>query len=1154
MKRGWLVLIVALFATISVVNADVQSKLLTDKPPTEKQLRRGFAGVTTLQSRSYRSPGALHKVMVAATDDDAIARLQQQGARELTDYGSFKLFLLHQPNADRQQLSLEEALASDGELPPSIQIRDDLNLLLLRSGIIDTTSEGNLLPFDKSKFEAATVGSDLQFKGAGSRLRLLQFSGPVKQAWLEQLQATGVEIIAYVPSNGYLVREDAASSGRLAKAIGEAQARDEAFVQWVGDFKDEYKIDPALTSAIHEGGDVTVAVQFARNRDGSSADDTRRVRKLAASLIVDAYPVLNFTTVKMRVDASRLTEIAALPNVVNIESWTEPRLFDERAGLIVASQFKSDGKELNAPGYMSWLQSKGLGGRFNFAIDVTDTGVDRGLLEAANLHPDFRDTAGQSRMVYARDYTSELDPSDVPGHGTINLSIAGGYNVSSANEARDSGGFSYGLGIAPLVSLGSSKIFQSNGRFGLNEPYTNLISAAYKDGARISSNSWGAASNAYTIDSQEYDSRVRDAVPSQAGNQEIVICFAAGNSGSGRRIGDPSTAKNVLSVGASEGIRKAGTDGCLTTDADADNAFDMAIFSSGGPLEDGRLKPDLVAPGTHIQGAASQSPDFDGSGVCGSDDLEIPHFPKGQTLYTWSSGTSHSTPIIAGAAALVRQHFLNRGEEPSAALVKAMLVNTTTYITGELAKGDLPHPRQGWGLLNLNRLFDNTPKILINQSQTFTDSGQEFVLTGEVKDSSQPFRITLAWSDAPGFSAFAPWVNNLDLEVIINGQIYRGNNFEGDKSKVGGDTDTKNNVESVWLPAGTTGTFAVRIRAANIAGDGIPNSGDASDQDFALVVYNGERKDLPVVTFDSVVATGGSDATIDPGESASLKVRLRDISPTALSGATGTLTTTTTGVTVTMATADFATIAPNTTGENSSPFVISVARTVACGSTIQFTLNLNAQGSTSSIPFAVNVGNFQALELFTDNIEAGDAKWSHASAFKKKKKKVPVDPWAISNKRFRSGGKAWFAANSGVASDAHLDSVAISLPTDAKNLQLVFYHTFEFEGGSYDGGVLEISVNGGDFEDLGTKILTGGYTGKLARTTTNPLSERDGWIDGTLGVFQQVVVDLSSYAGKSVVIRFRIGTDSNVSAAGWYIDDVLLRADRVTCAPPPEIE
>ena len=59
------------------------------------------------------------------------------------------------------------------------------------------------------------------------------------------------------------------------------------------------------------------------------------------------------------------------------------------------------------------------------------------------------------------------------------------------------------------------------------------------------------------------------------------------------------------------------------------------------------MKPDITAPGTHIEGAASQHPMFDSTGVCGPDSVEL-YFPKGQTLYTWSSGTSHSTPQVAG--------------------------------------------------------------------------------------------------------------------------------------------------------------------------------------------------------------------------------------------------------------------------------------------------------------------------------------------------------------------------------------------------------------------------------------------------------------------------------------------------------------------------
>src|SRR5689334_24547864 len=59
-------------------------------------------------------------------------------------------------------------------------------------------------------------------------------------------------------------------------------------------------------------------------------------------------------------------------------------------------------------------------------------------------------------------------------------------------------------------------------------------------------------------------------------------------------------------------------------------------FSSGGPTFDGRAKPDIVAPGTHIHGAASQSQFFNGVGICPG----VPVFqPPNQQLYTWSSGT-----------------------------------------------------------------------------------------------------------------------------------------------------------------------------------------------------------------------------------------------------------------------------------------------------------------------------------------------------------------------------------------------------------------------------------------------------------------------------------------------------------------------------------
>lgn len=104
--------------------------------------------------------------------------------------------------------------------------------------------------------------------------------------------------------------------------------------------------------------------------------------------------------------------------------------------------------------------------------------------------------------------------------------------------------------------------------------------------------------------------------------------------------------------------------------------------------------------------------------------------------------------------------------------------------------------------------------------------------------SSAPFRVTLGWSDAPGPITGAPWVNNLDLEVTVGGTTYKGNVFSGARSVAGGTADGKNNVESVFLPAGASGTFTVTVRATNIAGDGVPGNADTTDQDFAVVISN----------------------------------------------------------------------------------------------------------------------------------------------------------------------------------------------------------------------------------------------------------------------------------------------------------------------------
>ncbi|MCX6210041.1 MAG: S8 family serine peptidase, partial [Bacteroidetes bacterium] len=223
----------------------------------------------------------------------------------------------------------------------------------------------------------------------------------------------------------------------------------------------------------------------------------------------------------------------------------------------------------------------------------------------------------------------------------------------------------------------------------------NLASRAYRDGVKISCNSWGAnTAGGYDVDAQSYDALVRDAQPTGsavavAGNQQMTFVFAAGNAGSGTKtVGSPGTAKNVITVGAAENVQAfGGADSSGIADTGADSVNDIISFSSRGPCSDSRAKPDIVAPGTHISGGVPQAVKtmsgtgtklsvFDGSGVSGG--VNSIYFPSaGQQFYTASSGTSHSTPGVAGGAALVYQWFLNRGSAaPSPAMLKGFMMNS----------------------------------------------------------------------------------------------------------------------------------------------------------------------------------------------------------------------------------------------------------------------------------------------------------------------------------------------------------------------------------------------------------------------------------------------------------------------------------------------
>ncbi|MGB8378794.1 MAG: hypothetical protein WCE70_10080, partial [Rhodanobacteraceae bacterium] len=185
--------------------------------------------------------------------------------------------------------------------------------------------------------------------------------------------------------------------------------------------------------------------------------------------------------------------------------------------------------------------------------------------------------------------------------------------------------------------------------------------------------------------------------------------------------------------------------------------------------------------------------------------------------------------------------------------------------------------------------------------------------------------------------------------------------------------------------------------------------------------------------------------------------------------------------------------------------------------------------------------------VFTDDVENGDNGWTHSAA-------VGTDTWAISTMRPNSPSNSWHAQDSSALSDQQLTSPSVSLPTDLDGLTFQFEH-WRNMGGSpagtcYDGAILEISLDGGPFEQVpGTLLETDPYNDVISNSFGNPLAGSEAWCRQQ--DYTNEVVDLSTYAGHQAQFRFRLGSDSLISNEGWYIDDISVQgcfnapADRI---------
>jgi hypothetical protein len=1087
-----------------------------------------------------------HKVRVS--DPAAAAALQAQGARLLADYGSFQLF----------ETDIAPAVATLQR--NRIESADESDFIELNAGPLDTrATEVVALRRTVAAF-------------AGKKLHLVQFIGPIKPEWREAVETLGVTVVHYVPQNTYLVRGDHAAFAKL-----QAWARTVDFVQWEGDYADGYKIHPRARSVDAKGNAIApatdvYAIQLVDDAEANAAT-LALLDQLKLEPIRQEYRLLGYLNLVVRIAPGDVAKLSAQPEVVSIRPYTERKRRDERQGQIMAGNLT--GNVPSGPGYLAWLASKGFTqAQFDasgFVVDVSDSGIDNGTTNVGHFGLYTTGTPGLgSRVAYSRlegtpNSGSTLQGCD--GHGNLNAHIIGGFNDFNTAPHLDSAGYHYGLGICPFVKVGSSVVFDTS---SFTSPsYPNLASRAYRDGARVSNNSWGAdTAGDYDADAQAYDALVRDAQPSgsavaTAGNQEMVFCFAAGNAGSSAgTVGSPGTAKNVIVVGAAENVHShstanggnssTGNDGCSTPDSEANSANDIASFSSRGPCADGRQKPDLVAPGTHVTGGVGQSvlttsgtgtaiSCFEGTGVCalpggGTVGSANNFFPLGQQFYSTSSGTSHSTPGVAGACALLRQYFINASlTPPSPAMTKAFLVNSARYMTGTSAGDNLPSPNQGMGSVNLGTAFDGVVRVLRDQAgaDKFTASGQTRTITGTVVDAGKPFRVTLAWTDAPGSTTGNAYNNDLDLTVTVGGNTYKGNVFTGGTSVTGGTADARNNLESVFIPAGVSGAFSVTVTAANINSDGVPNEAPSVDQDYALVIYNAQDTPLPAVSSEGYAIVAESCSTpnnaVDPNETVTINLGLRNVGTANTTNLLVTLLATG-GVTAPSGAQTYGALAA---GGGAVTQAFSFTASGVCGSNLLATFDLtDGAASYGQLILTIQLGQF--APVFAQNFDSAAAPalpagWSAASG-------GGQSAWVTTTTFSDTAPNAAYSPDATTKGSNELVSTTYALFPGAT--QLSFRHRYGFET-SYDGGVLEIKIGAGAFTDIltaGGSFVSGGYNATL--NSANALGSRAGW-SGTNGTFSTVLVNLpAAAAGQNVQFRWRCGTDTSVGGAGWWVDSM----------------
>ncbi|WP_413574854.1 S8 family serine peptidase [Bdellovibrio sp. HCB290] len=672
------------------------------------------------------------------------------------------------------------------------------------------------------RFNSGTVNPGLDIQAASLVADqsvgdyIVQFSNKITAKDRAALQAR-FEIFGYLPDDALVVR------GTLADLNSFRQHH--AGVYAVVKYHAQYKISSDIMPVSVFNKDESQSVLIQLFKAGDSKSVVAALKKMKAEL-----QVVNGKSIVAVVSRSQIYNIANLTGVEHVQSTPEITTMDFPLDQQMDVTTKGVGDYSDITGNETGTQvmkfdsawNLGLTGR-NQIVSMADTGLDSG-----NINQIASDFSGAVKSGYAFGLWSRTW-EDPMGHGTH---VAG----SIMSRGTASGGRLKGGAYDSMMVAEGMWSKMLNG-LGVPSKLADLFDKANNDGARVHSNSWGAVKNFGA-----YDSMAVQVDEWMSANPDMLVIFAAGNSGvdankdgriDGGSIGTPGTAKNVLTVGASKNKTKTGgiqvpvsklraaaevwSAEPIFSSMLSDREDGIAMFSSRGPTLDGRVKPEIVAPGTNILSNRSHIKDASPLWGAYNDD------------YAWSGGTSMATPLTAGAVAVARQMLTEKWgvQNPSAAVMKAMIMHSADDMYpgqfGEVgaARGQelltrRPNSDEGYGRVNM----DNMVQMMKN---TFVVDDRDGLATNQQEayafKLSAPGKLyaNLVWTDAAGSANAAKALVN-DLDLVLTGP-------NGAVSM----NDHINNAEMIetTLPAGD---YKLTVKGANV-----PAGKNGGRQPYALV-------------------------------------------------------------------------------------------------------------------------------------------------------------------------------------------------------------------------------------------------------------------------------------------------------------------------------